>query len=161
MKKSQGFTLIELIIVIIILGILAVTAAPKFIDMQGDARGALLQGVKGSIAGAMNITYAKSALQGDEKKAKGGTDAPEVDNVLTAYGYPVALSDELTEAAGFETTDFAVKIDPAGTAYVYAAGLTYGSGTLVEASECYVKYVEATSAASSDKAKVTIDVDKC
>ena len=38
MKRQQGFTLIELVVVIIILGILAVTAAPKFINLQGDAR---------------------------------------------------------------------------------------------------------------------------
>ncbi|WP_219592386.1 prepilin-type N-terminal cleavage/methylation domain-containing protein, partial [Aeromonas salmonicida] len=37
MKKQAGFTLIELVIVIIILGILAVTAAPKFLNLQGDA----------------------------------------------------------------------------------------------------------------------------
>ncbi|MGL4750761.1 MAG: type II secretion system protein, partial [Shewanella sp.] len=38
MKRQQGFTLIELVVVIIILGILAVTAAPKFINLQSDAR---------------------------------------------------------------------------------------------------------------------------
>ncbi|MBM7073074.1 prepilin-type N-terminal cleavage/methylation domain-containing protein [Shewanella sp. 202IG2-18] len=38
MQKQQGFTLIELVVVIIILGILAVTAAPKFINLQSDAR---------------------------------------------------------------------------------------------------------------------------
>ena len=41
--KQEGFTLIELIVVIVILGILAVTAAPKFIDLQGDARASALQ----------------------------------------------------------------------------------------------------------------------
>ena len=44
MKRSAGFTLIELVIVIIILGILAVTAAPKFLNLQGDAREAPLKG---------------------------------------------------------------------------------------------------------------------
>ena len=38
MKRNAGFTLIELVIVIVILGILAVTAAPKFLNLQGDAR---------------------------------------------------------------------------------------------------------------------------
>ncbi|MGL4893853.1 MAG: type II secretion system protein, partial [Shewanella sp.] len=45
MKKQQGFTLIELVVVIIILGILAVTAAPKFINLQGDARVSALNGL--------------------------------------------------------------------------------------------------------------------
>ncbi|MGS0728942.1 type II secretion system protein, partial [Shewanella sp. 0m-11] len=52
MQKQNGFTLIELVVVIIILGILAVTAAPKFINLQSDARASALQGVKGAIQGA-------------------------------------------------------------------------------------------------------------
>lgn len=46
MKKQAGFTLIELVIVIIILGILAVTAAPKFLNLQDDARTSTLKGVE-------------------------------------------------------------------------------------------------------------------
>ena len=50
MKKQAGFTLIELVIVIIILGILAVTAAPKFLNLQDDARkSAAADGVKASL----------------------------------------------------------------------------------------------------------------
>ena len=50
MKKQAGFTLIELVIVIIILGILAVTAAPKFLNLQDDARYSAAQGVAGCTA---------------------------------------------------------------------------------------------------------------
>lgn len=55
MQKQQGFTLIELIIVIIILGILAVTAAPKFLDIQDDARESTLRGVEGSVRAVSGI----------------------------------------------------------------------------------------------------------
>ncbi|MGL5667316.1 MAG: type II secretion system protein, partial [Shewanella sp.] len=69
MKRQQGFTLIELVVVIIILGILAVTAAPKFINLQGDARVSALNGLKASIQGANTLVYSKAALAGEEKKA--------------------------------------------------------------------------------------------
>ena len=61
MKKQQGFTLIELIVVIVILGILSAIALPKFVNMGGDARGAVIKGVAGSMAGANALIYAKSA----------------------------------------------------------------------------------------------------
>ncbi|MGL5409088.1 MAG: type II secretion system protein, partial [Shewanella sp.] len=74
MKKQQGFTLIELVVVIIILGILAVTAAPKFINLQGDARASALQGLKGAIQGANSLVYSKAALLGIEGASTGSVD---------------------------------------------------------------------------------------
>lgn len=64
MKNNSGFTLIELIVVIIILGVLAVTAAPKFMNIQKDARAATLNGVKGSINSGLQMLKGKAILQG-------------------------------------------------------------------------------------------------
>jgi len=102
MKRQQGFTLIELVVVIIILGILAVTAAPKFINLQSDARASAIQGLKGAIQGANSLVYSKAALLGVEKSATGSVDilgdtnttanpaTGTADDVPVVYGYMAA-----------------------------------------------------------------------
>ncbi|UTZ35768.1 type II secretion system protein [Vibrio campbellii] len=97
MKRQGGFTLIELVVVIVILGILAVTAAPRFLNLQDDARNATLEGLSGAMQGAAGIVYGKAAIQGLE----GATTATNVDlgnnqNVSTIHGYPVATQAALS-----------------------------------------------------------------
>jgi MSHA pilin protein MshA len=100
MKKQSGFTLIELVIVIVILGILAATALPRFADLTQDARIAALQGVAGSVRSAAAIghaTYlAKSLLSSGTYNAEGVT-------ITLANGYPNAstISSALIDLTGF------------------------------------------------------------
>jgi len=64
MQKSRGFTLIELIMVVVILGILAAVAIPTFFNLQGDAKVAAVKGALGGLRSGISIWYAKEAASG-------------------------------------------------------------------------------------------------
>ncbi|EGQ9574560.1 type II secretion system protein [Vibrio alginolyticus] len=89
MKRQGGFTLIELVVVIVILGILAVTAAPRFLNLQDDARDATLEGLKGSLQGAAGIVYGKAAIAGVEASDDQSITFNKK-TINTVYGYPKA-----------------------------------------------------------------------
>ncbi|WP_447474625.1 type II secretion system protein [Vibrio harveyi] len=154
MKRQGGFTLIELVVVIVILGILAVTAAPRFLNLQSDARESSLQGLKGAIDGASGIVFGKSAIDGIETKAPGND--VKVEDVLVGYGYPVAADNGLNNAVTGLDEDWALALEgttPNKLVATFISGdLKKGLGNTaakVKAGNCYVTYTEATSAAVS------------
>jgi MSHA pilin protein MshA len=64
MKNQSGFTLIELVIVIVLLGVLAAIAVPRFVNLEDDAQRVSLSSTAAAITSAMNINYAECAVNG-------------------------------------------------------------------------------------------------
>ena len=102
--NKKGFTLIELVIVIVILGILAAVAVPKFAGLTGEAKSSVMKGIAGSIRAAAQITHAKWLAQCNVRDNCNDNISLEdgavvcMDNTTTDkyYGYPLAGSDTAT-----------------------------------------------------------------
>jgi len=127
-KNEKGFTLIEIIAVIIIMGILAAVAVPKFFSMQDDAKKAAVNGAKSEAAARFNHAFAKHIL--DVKKAP--TDVAT--DLAKAEYLGIAAADCTVGAAGGENIgDFRVcwvKVAPTGLKITVLYAETIGAVAL-------------------------------
>ena len=113
MKKQSGFTLIELVIVVVILGFLAVTAIPKFIDLTDQAKQANIEGMAGGFATAISLARAQWEAEGrpQDTSARNSVNYDGSTLVLTTEtadvrpGYAVGLSGGETLGTGFTSTN--------------------------------------------------------
>jgi MSHA pilin protein MshA len=135
-KQQSGFTLIELVIVIVILGLLAATALPRFSNLTQSARVASLNGVAGSLRSAASIAHATQLVTAGASS----NTAVSLDGVSVAMtnGWPTAanVSNALTDYTGY----------------------TFAGGVFTLATGCTVTYSDS---AAGEFPSVVVDSSSC
>lgn len=128
--KQQGFTLVELIVVIVILGILSATALPKFIDMGSDARKSVVDAVEGSMRSANSMIYAKAAAN----SALSGTVGISITGITGSVSVTNGFAANGTELAKVMDLDSA-KISSTSSGFFYSGYATSSCGVGYTASQ--------------------------
>jgi MSHA pilin protein MshA len=154
-NAQGGFTLIELIVVIVILGILAATALPKFANLGGDARLASLQAAKGSLAATAAMAHGKYLVNTGTALTTLSLEGQTITFATTpATGYPKAdtglagaagLSDDYTVYGPSHANDN----NSISTAADEIMIVPKSAASSPSGKTCYVKYKEAATAGSS------------
>ncbi len=145
MKRQAGFTLIELVMVIVILGILSAFALPRFADLGSEAREASIKGIYGAIKSASSIAHAQALVE-------------NAASTINLEGQAIAMSNKFPTAAGIQDaaqitlSDFGAGSGVAGTVLtLQAAGATTPA-------DCQITYTEATATAPP---AIVLTVDDC
>ncbi len=135
-QTQKGFTLVELVVVIVILGVLAAVALPRFVGLQGDARLAKGQAVLGTVKSASALARAAALVKGQSGAT--GSVTMEGATVNLVNGYPTAAATGIEVAANLGGVD-GVTITHTGSTKTTTVQIQ-GAGT---PANCQISYVES------------------
>ena len=120
-QHQAGFTLIELVVVIIILGILSAIALPKFMGIDSEARSSVVNSTAGAVTEGADFVHALAETQ-NQLGSTGSVTLPDGSTITTTYGYPDGTSTGIPQTlqgfSGTPTTAFPFEF-VAGSAVAY------------------------------------------
>ncbi|GAA76504.1 MAG: MSHA biogenesis protein MshA [Colwellia sp.] len=141
-KKQVGFSFLQLIIVIVTFGALAVYFAPRFLNLQGEAHASILETLQVSIQAEISVVHGKAIVKSVHNKANASIELGSGKMVDIVYGYPAATEAAFkafldTKFASDNTGEFNITSNP----QVAKAIIYPNSYSAVE--NCRIEYVEA------------------